>query len=124
MVHFLAEVIGCVGQASLGGNSRAPFARGKSTPARGATAAKAEARGLEQKARLEGLASRKCQGKAACRPARPYQLDAVQVRRHKDDFQIVIKSPNTRKSMAVSAQDMGRVLRDLETAIKVIRAWQ
>jgi hypothetical protein len=75
-------------------------------------AEKEEARLRRQAARAE---------KTAGRPAKLCTLSTVEVRKDDKGFQVYINVTEGRRHFSVAPQEAGPVLRDLETAIQVIR---
>lgn len=71
-----------------------------------------EAREKRQAARTE---------KTGNRPTRLCALSTVEVKRSEQGFQIVINGSERRRHFTLSPDEVGPVLRDLETAIQVIR---
>jgi hypothetical protein len=82
------------------------------------SASKAE----KQEARMKRQAARA--EKTAGRPARLCSLSTVEVRKDENGFQIFINGSDGRRHFSLTPQEVGPVLRDLETAIHVIRGQQ
>jgi hypothetical protein len=56
------------------------------------------------------------------RPLLLCSLQTVEVKKSREDFEIVVNNSDGRWLLIVAAREAGPVLRDLETAIKVIRS--
>jgi hypothetical protein len=81
----------------------------------GSKAEKQEARLKRQAARAE---------KTAGRPTRLCSLSTVEVRKDDAGFHVFINGAEGRRHFTLTSQEVGPVLRDLETAIQVIRGQQ
>jgi hypothetical protein len=74
--------------------------------------------------RTERLAARREKAAAGERAVRLCSLETVEVKKGREDLQIVVDNSDGRWFVFVTTRDAGPVLRDLETAIKVIRGQQ
>ena len=83
-----------------------------------ASASKAE----RQEARQKRQAARSEKGGG--RPLRLCALATVEVKKNEQGFQIIINGAERRRHFTLTPEEVGPVLRDLETAIQVIRGQQ
>ena|ERR1700731_463300 len=87
-----------------------------------------EQRAAKRQKRNEGRAQRQAvrqqKGRESGRPSRLCSLATVEVKRSNDGFHVTIQAQAGRKSFTVAESEATRILRDLETAIHVIRGEQ
>jgi hypothetical protein len=79
-------------------------------------------RAERQEARLQKQAARAEKVASTGRPAHLVSLKTVEVKEGDGGFQIFVSGSEGRRSFAIKRNEVGQVLRDLETAIQVIRA--
>ena len=68
--------------------------------------------------------ARKEKAAASGRPARLCSLATVEVRKGNDGFVVTVNGSAGRKSFTITPNEASQVLRDLETAIHVVRGQQ
>jgi len=68
--------------------------------------------------------ARKEKAAASGRPARLCSLETVEVRKGNDGFVVTVNASTGRKSFTITPNEASQVLRDLETAIHVVRGQQ
>ena len=86
---------------------------------------KAAARAQKREGRVQRGAARKQKAAEKGRPTRLCSLATVEVKKGKDGFHVAVGGSGAgRKSFTIAPNDVSQVLRDLETAIEVIRGQQ
>jgi hypothetical protein len=84
----------------------------------------AAVRSKRREARTQREASRKQKAAESGRPSMLCSLATVEVKRSNDGFQVAVKGQAGRKSFDIPASEANHIMRDLETAIQVIRGVQ
>jgi hypothetical protein len=87
------------------------------------SASKAERKDARAKRQAE-RAEKRGEKAASGRPTKLCSLSTVEVRKDEEGFQIFVNQTEGRRSFVVTSDQVGPVLRDLETAIQVIRNLQ
>jgi len=85
---------------------------------------RAAARAQKRQARESRQASRKTKSAESAKPERLCSLTTVEVRKSSDGFLVAVDASNGRRSFTIAPDEASQVLRDLETAIQVIRGRQ
>ena len=82
------------------------------------------ARAQKRQDRESRQAARKSQPGDKVKPERLCTLETVEVRKSSEGFQVGINGAGGRKTITIAPNEASQVLRDLETAIQVIRSRQ
>jgi len=82
---------------------------------------KAAARAQKKESRAQRKSARKNKSAESARPTRLCSLATVEVRKGSDGFHVAVNGSGGRKSFTIAPNDASKVLRDLETAIQVMR---
>jgi hypothetical protein len=86
--------------------------------------AKSAARAQKQEARAQRQAARSQKAAEGGRTGRPEKLcsfSTVEVRKGEEGYQVIINSAERRYKFTIAPDEVGPILKDLETAIHVIR---
>lgn len=83
---------------------------------------KSASRAERQETRMQRLGARS--ERSGGRPSLLCSLSTVEVKRGEQGFQIIITGSEQNRKFTIGPDDVGPVLRDLETAIQVIRGQQ
>jgi hypothetical protein len=82
---------------------------------------RAAARAQKREGRAERKASRKGKSAEGGKATRLCSLATVEVKKGSEGFHVSVNGSGGRKGFTIAPDDAGQVLRDLETAIQVIR---
>jgi hypothetical protein len=85
---------------------------------------RAAARAQKKEGRAGSRAARKSKSGESARPERLCSLATVEVRKSSDGFQVAVSGSGGRKVFTIAPNEASPVLRDLETAIQVMRGQQ
>lgn len=83
---------------------------------------KAAARAQKRESRQKRSEAKKQKAAESGRPSHLCSLATVDVKRGNDGFSVTVNGSAGRKSFTIAPNESGQVLRDLETAIQVMRA--
>jgi hypothetical protein len=95
----------------------------KSAPKAEKSVSKAERKDARAKRQAE-RAEKRGEKATAGRPTKLCALSTVEVRKDEEGFQVIVNQSEGRGKFVVTPDQVGPVLRDLETAIQVIRNFQ